>query len=330
MPRIPFQKPKKVEWEIVSDRYGRLVAEPFEKGYALTVGNSLRRTLLSIVPGAAVTWVKIDGVRSADTKIPGVTESTVDVLLNLKKLSVQVPSQEPRVVRLEVAGPKAVTGDDVPEHDVEIMNPEVALFTVEAGARVSMELGIGVGRGYEAADTKRTQVPAGALALDAAYSPITRVSYNVEMSRLGKITDFEKLVLEIWTDGSVSPDDALTRAATYLRDHFVPLTTGSPEEDEEAEVSSGEAFLREALGKSLEELTLPARAINALKGSEMHLVADLVQKTETDLVDVKNLGEKSIDEIKTALAALGLSLGMRIDPNVLGALGRGTPAGGVR
>jgi DNA-directed RNA polymerase subunit alpha len=330
MPRIPFQKPKKVEWEIVSDRYGRLVAEPFEKGYALTVGNSLRRTLLSIVPGAAVTWVKIDGVRSADTKIPGITESTVDVLLNLKKLSVQVPSQEPRVVRLEVAGPKAVTGDDVPEHDVEIMNPEVALFTVEAGARVSMELGIGVGRGYEAADTKRAQVPAGALALDAAYSPITRVSYNVEMSRLGKITDYEKLVLEIWTDGSVSPDDALTRAATYLRDHFVPLTAGSPEEDEEAEVSSGEAFLREALGKSLEELTLPARAINALKGSEMHLVADLVQKTETDLVDVKNLGEKSIDEIKTALAALGLSLGMRIDPNVLGALGRGTPAGGVR
>jgi DNA-directed RNA polymerase alpha subunit len=267
MPRIPFQKPKKVEWEILSDRYGRLVAEPFEKGYALTVGNSLRRTLLSIVPGAAVAWVKIDGVRSADAKIPGVVESTVDVLLNLKKLSVQVPSQEPRVVRLEVTGPKTVTGDNVPEDDVEIMNPELTLFTVEKGARVSMELGIGVGRGYEAADGKRAQVPAGGLPLDAAFSPITRVSYNVEMSRLGK---------------------------------------------------------------PLEELALPARAINALKGSEIHLVADLVQKTETDLVDVKNLGEKSIDEIKTALAALGLSLGMRIDPGVLGALGRGTPAGGVR
>jgi DNA-directed RNA polymerase subunit alpha len=330
MPRIPFQKPKKVEWEILSDRYGRLVAEPFEKGYALTVGNSLRRTLLSIVPGAAVAWVKIDGVRSADAKIPGVVESTVDVLLNLKKLSVQVPSQEPRVVRLEVTGPKTVTGDNVPEDDVEIMNPELTLFTVEKGARVSMELGIGVGRGYEAADGKRAQVPAGGLPLDAAFSPITRVSYNVEMSRLGKITDYEKLVLEIWTDGSVSPDDALTRAATYLRDHFVPLTVGSPEEDDEAEVSSGEAYLRDALGKPLEELALPARAINALKGSEIHLVADLVQKTETDLVDVKNLGEKSIDEIKTALAALGLSLGMRIDPGVLGALGRGTPAGGVR
>jgi DNA-directed RNA polymerase subunit alpha len=145
MPRIPFQKPKKVEWEILSDRYGRLVGEPFEKGYALTVGNSLRRTLLSIVPGAAVVWVKVDGVRSAETRIPGVTESTVDVLLNLKKLSVQVPSQEPRVVRLEATGPKTVKGEDVPEHDVEIMNPEVTLFTVEAGAKVSMELGSGWG-----------------------------------------------------------------------------------------------------------------------------------------------------------------------------------------
>jgi DNA-directed RNA polymerase subunit alpha len=193
-----------------------------------------------------------------------------------------------------------------------------------------MELGVGVGRGYEAADAKRAAAPAGALAIDAAFSPITRVSYNVEMSRLGKVTDYEKLVLEIWTDGSVSPDDALTRASTYLRDHFTPLSEGAPEEDDEAEVASGDAYLREALGKTLEELALPARAINALKGSEMNLVADLVQKTETDLVDVKNLGEKSIDEIKTALAALGLSLGMRIDPNVLGALGRGTPAGGVR
>jgi DNA-directed RNA polymerase subunit alpha len=330
MPRMPFQKPKKIEWEILSDRYGRLVAEPFEKGYGLTVGNSLRRTLLSIVPGAAVAWVKIDGVRSPETRIPGVAESTVDVLLNLKKLSVQVPSQEPRVVRLEVTGPKVVKGDDVPEHDVEIMNPEITLFTVEAGAKVSMELGVGVGRGYEAADGKRGQAPAGALAIDAAYSPITRVAYNVEMSRLGKITDYEKLQVEIWTDGSVSPDDALTRASTFLRDHFAPLTIGAPEEDEEAEVASSEAYLREALGKTLEELALPARAINALKGSEMQLVADLVQKTETDLVDVKNLGEKSIDEIKVALAALGLSLGMRIDPNVLGTLVRGTPAGGLR
>ncbi|MBI4638437.1 MAG: DNA-directed RNA polymerase subunit alpha [Candidatus Rokubacteria bacterium] len=323
MPRIPFQKPKKVEWEILSDQYGRLVAEPFEKGYALTVGNSLRRTLLAIVPGAAVSWVKIDGVRSADAKIPGVKESMVDVLLNLKKLAVQVPSGEPRVLRVEVNGPCVVTGADVPEMDVEIVNPEVHLLTVESPTRVMMELGIGVGRGYEAVDRKAAPIPAGALPLDAAFSPITRVSYNVEMSRLGKITDYEKLVLEVWTNGSVGPEDALRRAANYLKDHFTPLTAGSPAEDEDAEADSGEAFLREALGKPLEELALPARAINALKSADLHLVADVVQKTEVDLEHVKNLGEKSIDEIKVALAALGLSLGMRIDPNVLGALGRG-------
>jgi DNA-directed RNA polymerase subunit alpha len=323
MPRIPFQKPKKIDWEILSDRYGRLVAEPFEKGYALTVGNSLRRTLLAVVPGAAVSWVRIDGVRNTETKIPGVKESTVDVLLNLKKLAIQVPSGEPKVLRMEVSGPKTVTGADVPETDVEVVNPEIHLFTIESATRVTLELGVGMGRGYEATDQTTTAVPAGALGLDAAYSPITRVVYNVEMSRLGKITDYEKLVVEVWTNGSVSPDDAFARASTYLKDHFHPLAAGVPREDEEAETEGGEAFLRDALAKTLEELALPARAINALKNAELNLVVDLVQKNEADLEHVKNLGEKSIDEIKTALAALGLSLGMRIDPNVLGAMGRG-------
>jgi DNA-directed RNA polymerase subunit alpha len=323
MPRIPFQRPKKVEWEILSDRYGRLVAEPFEKGYGLTVGNSLRRTLLSLVPGAAVSWLKIDGVRSADGHIPGVKESTVDVLLNFKKLVIQVPSGEPTVLRLEVTGPRDVTGADVPETDVEIVNPEIHLMTIESASTLAIEIGVGMGRGYEAADRKTDIVPAGALPIDAAYSPITRVSYNVEMSRLGKITDYEKLVLELWTNGAVGPDDALARAATFLRDHFAPLSAGRSEQDEEADEAAGDAYLRDALGKLLDELALSARAINALKAADLTIVADLAQKTEADLEHVKNLGEKSIDEIKTALAALGLSLGMRIDPNVLGALGRG-------
>src|SRR5262250_3351850 len=266
MPRIPFQKPKKIEWEILSDRYGRLVAEPFEKGYALTVGNSLRRTLLAIVPGAAVSWVRIDGVKNVETKIPGVKESTVDVLLNIKKLAIQVPSGEAKVLKVDVTGPKDVTGADVPETDVEVVNPEIHLFTIEGNTHVSMELGVGMGRGYEAVDRATAAVPAGAMALDAAYSPITRVSYNVEMSRLGKITDYEKLVVEVWTNGAVSPDDALTRASTFLRDHFAPLSSGGSDEDDEAEASAGDAYLREALGKTLEELALPARAINALKG----------------------------------------------------------------
>src|SRR5438445_2599333 len=159
MPRIPFQKPRKVEWEILTDRYGRLVAEPFEKGYALTVGHSLRRTLLTVVPGSAVSWVKIDGIKSAEEAIPGVSESTSDVLLNLKKLSIQVPAGEPRTVRVDVSGPKTVTGADIPEDDLEVMNPEIHLFTLESG-RVSMELAVGIGRGYEAVDRK-TGRPAG-------------------------------------------------------------------------------------------------------------------------------------------------------------------------
>jgi DNA-directed RNA polymerase subunit alpha len=323
MPRIPFQKPRKVEWDILTEQYGRLVAEPFEKGYALTVGNSLRRTLLSIVPGAAVAWVRIEGLTGPDARIPGIVESTADVLLNLKRLALQVPAGEPRIIRFAVTGPRTVTGADVPETDVEVLNPEIHLFTLGAGARVSVELGVNVGRGYEAGDRKNGGVPAGALPLDSAYSPITRVSYHVEMSRLGKITDYEKLSLEIWTNGAVSPDDALERAASYLKGHFSPLTIPGSDDDAEAEGATGEEFLREALAKTLEELPLPARAVNALKNADLHLVADLAQKTEADLEHVKNLGEKSIDEIKSALASLGLSLGMRIDPTILGALGRG-------
>src|SRR3989442_9215241 len=260
MPRIPFQKPKKVEWEILSDRYGRLVAEPFEKGYALPVGNSLRRTLLAVVPGAAVSWVRIDGVKNVETKIPGVKENTVDVLLNLKKLAIQVPSGEAKVLRIEVTGPKTVTGADVPETDVEVVNPEIHLFTIESNTRVTVELGVGMGRGYEAVDRATVVAPAGALALDAAYSPITRVSYNVEMSRLGKITDYEKLVVEVWTNGSVSPAAALKRASTYLKDHFHPLAARGQREGQEAEGADGEALPRHGLGRTLGEPGVPTRA----------------------------------------------------------------------
>jgi DNA-directed RNA polymerase subunit alpha len=324
MPRIPFQKPKKIDWEVLTDRYGRVVAEPFEKGYALTVGNSLRRALLSIVPGAAVTWVKIDGASDGQDRVPGVKEPVAEILLNIKKLAVQVPSGEPKRVRLEAVEARAVTAADVPEADgIEVLNPELYLFTLESGP-FSMEVGIGVGRGYVPADAHASgEIPAGALAIDAAFSPILRVSYDVEMSRLGKVTDYEKLIVEIWTNGSVAPDEALIRAATHLKQHCSLMApTRSPDEESDAG-ESGEDFLREALARPLEELLLPARAVNALKNAEIAFVADLAQKTEADLGEVKNLGDKSIDEIKTALAGLGLSLGMRIDPNVLGALNRG-------
>ena len=325
MARIPFQKPRTIQWEILSDRYGRLVAEPFEKGYGQTVGHSLRRTLLSIIPGAAVTWVRIAGTKDSTARIPGVLEETMDVLLNLKKLAVSSPSGEPMETQLEATGPKQVTGADVSEATgVEVLNPELHIATLEQGASLSVQLGIGVGRGYVAADHHPSStVPANAIAIDAAFSPIQRVSYTVENARLGKTIDYEKLILEIWTNGAVSPDEALGRAATHLRDHFSPLAPEGRDEEEEQIDATGEGFLQESLGKPLEELPLPARAINALKNAEIMVVADLVQKTDQDLESVKNLGSKSIEEIKTALAALGLSLGMRIDPNLLGALGRG-------
>ena len=324
MARIPFQKPKTIQWEILSDRYGRLVAEPFEKGYAQTIGHSLRRTLLSIIPGAAVTWVRIAGIKDPAARIPGVREDTEDVLLNLKKLAVNVPSGEPMETRLDAKGPREVTGADVSEATgVEVLNPELHIATLESGT-LSVELGVGVSRGYTAAANHSPgAIPADAIALDAAFSPIQRVSYTVENARLGKTIDYEKLILEVWTDGAVSPDEALARAAAHMRDHFSPLAPERSPEDEEEVETAGEGFLQESLGKPLDELPLPARAINALKGAEMAVVADLVQKTDQDLENVKNLGSKSIEEIKTALAALGLSLGMRIDPNLLGALGRG-------
>ncbi len=324
MARIPFQKPRTIQWEILSDRYGRLVAEPFEKGYAQTVGHSLRRTLLSIIPGAAVTWVRIMGVKDSVAHIPGVREDTVDVLLNLKKLAVNVPSGEPMQTLLDATGPKEVTGADVSEATgVEVLNPELHIATLDKGTSLSVELGIGVSRGYTAADNHPPgAIPPDAIPMDAAFSPIQRVSYTVENARLGKVIDYEKLILEVWTNGAVSPDEAVVRAATYLRDHFSPLVPERGEEEEEVE-AAGEGFLQESLAKPLEELPLPARAVNALKNAEIAVVADLVQKTDQDLENVKNLGSKSIEEIKTALAALGLSLGMRIDPNLLGALGRG-------
>ena len=322
MPRIPFQKPKKIEWEDLTDRYGRLVAEPFEKGYALTVGNSLRRTLLAIIPGAAVAWVKIQGVKDPLTRVPGVKEETVDVLLNVKKLAVHVPSGEPTVARVEAKGPKEVTGADVAQGGVEVLNPNLHLATLEPGGRLTLELGVQVGRGYMAADKHPAgTVPAGAIPLDAAFTPIERVSYNVEMSRLGKITDYEKLVLELWTNGAITPEEAIARAATHLRDHFTLLAAEAPEEEEAQ--AGGEDFLRDTLAKSLEELPLPVRAVNALKNAEILTVLDLVQKTEAEVEKVKNLGEKSLEEIKAALAALGLSLGMRIDPSLAGAVARG-------
>jgi DNA-directed RNA polymerase subunit alpha len=240
-----FQRPRRIEWEELGPRYGRMAAEPFEKGYALTVGNSLRRVLLAVIPGAAVGWVKIPGVSASTARLPGVQEDVSEVLLNLKKLVVRLPEEKPATARLDIKGPRTVTGADIAGAGVDVLTPELALCTVEAGGKLAMELGVLPGRGYVAADRHADAVPAGAIALDAAFSPVQRVNYTVEMSRLGKITDYEKLIVEVWTDGSISPDQALLRSSRLLRDHFDLFTpAGAEEEDEEtpaARVVPGEA-----------------------------------------------------------------------------------------
>jgi DNA-directed RNA polymerase subunit alpha len=236
MPRLMFQRPRRIEWEDLGPRHGRMVAEPFEKGYALTVGNSLRRVLLSIIPGAAIVWAKIPGVTAGAGKVPGVQEDLATLLLNLKKVVVRLSDEKPAGAKLEARGPKTVTAGDLAGPGVEVLNPEWPLCTLEGGKSLTIEVGVRSGRGYVAADRQAEAAPAGAIALDAAFSPIQRVNYHVEMSRLGKITDYEKLVVEISTDGTVSPDQALLRASRLLRDHFDLFTpAGAEEEDEEGE-----------------------------------------------------------------------------------------------
>lgn len=232
MAKATFQRPRRIEWEILTPRYGRLVAEPFEKGYALTVGNSLRRTLLSALPGAAIAWAKVEG---------GAKEGATDLLLNLKKIAVRLSHDQPKTVRLEAKGAKTVTAGDLGgDAEVEILNPELSLVHLEKGNKLALQVGIRTGRSYVSAE-RHGDIPAGAVPLDAAFSPVQRVNYTVEMSRLGKIIDYEKLVVEIWTNGGITPDDALIRASQLLRDHFdLFAPEGAEEEEDEDEEEPSE------------------------------------------------------------------------------------------
>ena len=318
MARQALQRPRKIEWELLSSRYGRLTAEPFEKGYALTVGNALRRVLLSSLAGAAVRWVKVEGATHEFSHLPAVKEDLVDMLLNFKKILLKVHGSSPRVLELDVRGPREVTaGDITADTDTVILNPELHLATLEKGGRLKMELGVEIGLGYVAAQKHEDGLPAGAIALDAAFSPIQRVNYGVEMSRLGQVIDYEKLVLEIWTSGAIAPDEALAQAAETLRSHFDPFTAMGGEEEEEEPDSLEASELSGHLQKSVEELELSARSSKCLKSADIKTIADLVQKTEAELLKTKNFGKKSLSEIKEVLARMGLSLGMTLDPAMI-------------
>jgi len=313
---IEIEKPKIELVEISDDnRYGKFVCEPLERGYGITLGNSLRRILLSSLPGAAVTSVKIDGVLHEFSTIPGVREDVTDIILNLKELYVKLYGDETKVVRIDAQGEGEVTADDIiADPDVEILNPEMHLATLDAAGSLRMEITIERGRGYVPADkNKRTDHVIGVIPIDSIFSPILRVNYSVTDTRVGNVTDYDKLTMEVWTDGSVRPDEAVSKAATIMVAHLKLFQNiaGTSLEDENGEgpfTESAEDSGTKTMEMTIEDLELSVRSYNCLKRAGINTVAELVQKTEEDMMKVRNLGRKSLDEVKKKLAELGLSL----------------------
>ena len=305
-----FERPK-IECVNVTNKHGTFVIEPLERGFGTTIGNSLRRVLLSSLPGVAVTSIKIDGVMHEFTTIPGVKEDVNEIILNLKQLSAKIYVDMPKILTINAIGPCEVTAADIsPDADVEIVNPELHIATLNENGRLNMELTLEKGRGYVLADkNKRPGMAIGNIAVDSIFTPITKVNFTVENTRVGQITDYDKLTLEIWTDGSIKPDEACGYAAKILADHltlFINLNDNVP--NVETMVEKEEDKKEKILEMSIEELDLSVRSFNCLKRANINTVEELVQKSEDDMMKVRNLGRKSLEEVAQKLAALGLSL----------------------
>lgn len=309
---IEIEKPKIECVEISPDnRYGKFVLEPLERGYGITLGNSLRRILLSSLPGAAVTMVKIEGVLHEFSTIPGVVEDTTDIILNLKDLALKLHGEEPRVIRIEAEGEREVTARDIiAGADVEILNPDLHIASLDRGGRLFMEITVGKGRGYVSAEkNKRPDLPIGVIPVDSIFTPIRKVNYTVENTRVGQITDYDKLTLEVWTNGSIRPDEAVSLAARILSEHlalFIGLTDSVREVEIMVEKEENEK--NKLMEMTIEELDLSVRSYNCLKRAGINSVAELTEKTDEDMMKVRNLGKKSLEEVKQKLAMLGLSL----------------------
>ena len=316
---VTLQLPKKHEWQDLDAVHGAFVVEPFEPGFALTVGNAFRRVLLSSIEGAAPTWVKIENVLHEFSFLPGMTEDTLDVLKNIRQVVFKLHGERSRVIRLRAVGPGTVrAGDFQTDADIEVLNPDQVLATLDRDGVLAMEVQVEKGRGYVPADKRELEgLPVNALVLDADFSPIRRVNFRVEPTR--RVPGAEQLILEVATNGAVSPEDAIGEAALILEDHFNLLCrfpTGlEPDEDQPIEVERVE--LNENLFRSVDELELSVRAYNCLKTANIRTIADLVQKSEAELLKTKNFGKKSLNEIKTILGEMALSLGMRLDPQEL-------------
>jgi DNA-directed RNA polymerase subunit alpha len=304
-----------VETETLSPTYGRFVCEPLERGFGITLGNSLRRVLLSSLQGAAITAVKIDGALHEFTSVPDVVEDVTTIVLNMKEVVVRAHSPRTHVVRIEKDGPAEVRASDIQSGDqIEVLNPDHVICTVAKGGRFSAELTITVGRGYVPSErTKQPGQPIGTIAIDALYSPLRKVNYTVTNARVGQMTDYDKLTLEVWTDGSVKPQDAVAYAAKILKDQLTIFINFEEEPEAVSSVKEEDEPLNENLFRSVEELELSVRSANCLQNANIHLIGELVQRTESEMLKTKNFGRKSLKEIKEILADMGLSLGMRID-----------------
>jgi DNA-directed RNA polymerase subunit alpha len=315
-----FQKPKRlaVDTETLTEKYGKFSAQPFERGFGTTIGNALRRVLLSSIEGAAVTAVKIEGVLHEFQSIPGVVEDATDIILNLKQIPFKLNGDGPKVLYLRAEQPGAVTSGMIEaDGDVEILDKNVYIATVSEGGKLDMEMRLKRGRGYVSADKNFDgDLGIGFIPVDSVHSPVRKVNYAVDAARLGQITDYDKLTMEIWTNGSVAPADALGLAAKLLKDHMAIFINFEEEMDADHHAEDGRMHLRnENLNRSVEELELSVRSYNCLKNANIQTIGELVQKTEPEMLKTKNFGRKSLNEIKEILAQMGLSLGMKIDEN---------------
>jgi DNA-directed RNA polymerase subunit alpha len=320
-----FEMPKRLvkDDQASNETYARFIAEPFETGYGHTIGNSLRRVLLSSLEGAAITSVKIDGAMHEFSTVDGVVEDVTDIVLNLKKVKFKAHSREPQTLLLSVSKEGTVTAGDIQlNQNIELVNPEQVICTLDRKKKLEMELEVKVGRGFCPGDeNKKIDQAIGVIAIDSLFSPVSRVRYHVEAARVGQRTDYDKLIIELWTDGRMSPDDALTQASAILQHHldvFVGYDKNAIEFEEEIKPQDDEkAKLKKLLNMSVNEIELSVRAANCLNNANITTVGQLAMKTEQEMLKYRNFGKKSLNEIKEKLAGLGLTLGMNIDPALL-------------
>ncbi|MEA4846224.1 MAG: DNA-directed RNA polymerase subunit alpha [Clostridiaceae bacterium] len=314
---IEIEKPKIECIEMSEDyTYGKFIVEPLERGYGTTLGNSLRRILLSSLPGVAVTSIKIDGVLHEFSTIPGVAEDVTEIILNIKNLALKMHGDNTKIIKIDVQGEKEILASDIIcDADIEIINKDLHIATLDEGHRLYMEMTVEMGRGYQTSEkNKQPGQPIGIIPIDSIFTPVRKVNYLIENTRVGQVTDFDKLVLEVWTDGTIKPDEAISFGAKILSEHlklFITLTehVGNVEIMVEKEEDKKEKVLE----MTIEELDLSVRSFNCLKRAGINTVEELTQRTEEDMMKVRNLGKKSLEEVQQKLEALGLGLKMSED-----------------